>query len=454
MTPRTIALFTPYFDATLPSGGVQLSMDVAREWVAQGHRVHVLTSTRERQLGDLAEAVERGAISLYRVVSEEQVRFTHVPFEDVYEDTCTVLDAVRPDIVHIHNTQGMLSGVRAALDAGTWPCMLTALDYGLLCFNFCLHNGTATPCTGPESVAKCRQCLARGGLRGSARWAGSVMPTSLTRRIWPHYVRLEHFKTAADAQSLMRSVLMDLDAIIAPSPGIAQHLVRYGARQEQVHEILYGVSSSKRVRPAKSDSSVVRLAFFGGSSPIKGLDVLLQAAALLPEGLALELRVFGGDVERRIVETAGPATRRYVRHSPRLGEAFAVAQAEFDAVLVPSQVHENSPLVILEAFANGTPVIAADQIGIRHLVHNGHNGWLVPASLPGAWARTLERAATCRDQLDVMREFAVFSRTTADFVNDVAEVEAALLRTAGLSAHARSLLTHHSEPTPREPVMV
>lgn len=438
MTARTAALITPFFDAGIPGGGVLYSLDVVREWLARGRRVHVLTSARSRTLGDLAAAEREGRLTLHSIADAEQVRFTHVPFDDVYARTAAALAAIRPDVVHVHNTHGVLAAVRAALDAASWPCVLTALDFGLLCFNFRLHDGTAVPCSGPQTVDKCRACLLEGGLAGPARWAGLRMPRSLTRRLWPRYARLEHYKSADAVHALLRSILVDLDAIIAPSPIVADQLIRYGAPPERVHEVLYGVEPDKAARPPKIDAPRVRLAFLGGGEAIKGLDVLLQAAALLPDGLALDVLAFGDDDLRARIDAMGPATRRYVRATPaRFGADLAAAHAELDAVLVPSLWHENSPFVVLEAFANGTPVIAADQAGIRHLVHHDHNGWLVLPGLVRAWAEALHRAVRERDRLRAFREYAHCDRRTAHFVDDLDEIESALHQAADFARHTR-----------------
>lgn len=442
MSLRTVALITPFFDAGTPGGGVLYSVDVVREWLRRGRRVHVLTSTRPRELADLATPLACGDLKLHLVASAEHVRFTHVPFGDVYDAARRELDAIEPDVIHVHNTQGMLSAVRAALDAAEAPTILTALDFGLICLNHCLVDGTPDPCSGPESPRKCRRCLARGGLRGIPGLAARLMPWVLTRRIWPRYVRLEHYKTADGCLDLMRSILRDLDGIVAPSPSLARKLIEYGAPPERVHEVLYGVAPEKVVRPPKTQSDRVRLAFLGGTDPIKGLAVLLEAARRLPEGLSLDILALGGAALAGVLARADARAARYIRAVPaRFGRELGEAHAGFDAVLVPSQCHENSPFVILESFANGTPVIASDQPGIRHLLWEGRNGWLVRADCPQAWAEALARAARNPDELRAMREAAHFDRTTAEFVDDLYEIEAAIRRARALGESVRRVDT-------------
>jgi glycosyltransferase involved in cell wall biosynthesis len=65
-----------------------------------------------------------------------------------------------------------------------------------------------------------------------------------------------------------------------------------------------------------------------------------------------------------------------------------------DVVVVPSLWYENSPNVILEAFAHHIPVIASDLGGMAELVNEGENGLLFkpgdPDSLAGQLRRLLE----------------------------------------------------------------
>jgi glycosyltransferase involved in cell wall biosynthesis len=61
-----------------------------------------------------------------------------------------------------------------------------------------------------------------------------------------------------------------------------------------------------------------------------------------------------------------------------------------DILVLPS-FSENLPMVILEAFAHGIPVISTPVGAIPEVVREGHNGLLVPAGDVAALARALER---------------------------------------------------------------
>jgi glycosyltransferase involved in cell wall biosynthesis len=102
--------------------------------------------------------------------------------------------------------------------------------------------------------------------------------------------------------------------------------------------------------------------------------------------------------------------------------------AHIDAMLVPSIVHENSPFAALESLANGTPVIGSDEPGISHLIAPEHNGWIIPAGQPAAWARAMRDAALQPECIRTMQSTACFRRTTTDFVDDIQKIEMQLCR--------------------------
>lgn len=246
----------------------------------------------------------------------------------------------------------------------------------------------------------------------------------MTRRIWPRFVRMDQMKSATELHAVMRRTLQTARRIIAPSPIVAASLRQYGAAPGRVVEMIYGVAPEKMVRPDKTLSESLRLAFLGGADRIKGLQVLLAASATLPPGLPLDMVACGGDAVRDAIQAAPQAARAYLRHRPLLfDEQLGRAHAEFDAVLVPSLWHENSPFVVLEALANGSPVIAADQAGIRHLVIPDYNGLLLPPGQVDAWANALRRAAEHPATIRRMQPNARFSRPVSAFADDLEEVE-------------------------------
>ena len=420
--PRTL-LISPFFDAALPSGGVLYSVDVTREWLRRGRQVAVICAERDRPLGDLRPYAEDGALTLHPIISAEKVRFTHHPGGNVWQPTTNLIAEFSPDVIHVHNIHGAIPAIHAVSRASA-PVILTALDFGLLCFNFYLYDGTNTPCGEVFSPGACAVCRRRD-IRGAARWLGGALPRALTHAIWPDFVRLDQSKLAPQLHASMKHAMTSVDRFIAPSTIMAERLAAAGVPETRITSIVYGVASEKMVRPDKRPSDVLRLAYLGSAEPVKCLSVLLDAAEQLPDGLPLRIRAMGDDVVRQAIQPASSKVRRYVQHHPLLfGEALAKEHANIDAVLVPSLWHENSPFVVLESLATGTPVIASDQAGIRHLITPEKNGQLIEPGNPNAWAQALTEAAENPDRIRRMQLNATFTRTTADFVDDLERVEA------------------------------
>jgi glycosyltransferase involved in cell wall biosynthesis len=103
--------------------------------------------------------------------------------------------------------------------------------------------------------------------------------------------------------------------------------------------------------------------------------------------------------------------------------------SQFDFVCVPSRWLETGPLVVLEAFAVGVPVLGTDRGGIAELVTHGVDGILVPDSSSIAWAETIGQLASDRSQAAGLRAGIRPPRTMADAASDMAR----LYRRLGIS---------------------
>ena len=165
---------------------------------------------------------------------------------------------------------------------------------------------------------------------------------------------------------------------LAVSAAGAAHLERtWRLRAGAVGTVYCGVDAPL-VEPRPMPAAVVG---FGRPGPRKGFDVFTAVAnALAPEQPALAWRWVGG-------ETA--ARQGAVELAPwQVGIGAHLASAAL--VLVPSRA-EGLPLVLLEAWSMGRPVVASRVGGIPEAVEDGRNGVLLePGNLP-AWVATVRR---------------------------------------------------------------
>ena len=179
-----------------------------------------------------------------------------------------------------------------------------------------------------------------------------------------------------------RRLYSKLSARIAVSEAAAWTAQRfYGGRYRIVPN---GVDlSAARPDPSRPNEEL-KLLFVGRADERKGLPVLLRAfEALRGAGVQARLTVAGPsaeEVEPLLLEPEGVELAGPVDDAEKwrlLGEA--------DVLCAPSLGGESFGMVLTEAFASGTPVVASDIAGYRDVARHGTDSVLVPWGTP--WSR-------------------------------------------------------------------
>jgi phosphatidylinositol alpha-mannosyltransferase len=137
----------------------------------------------------------------------------------------------------------------------------------------------------------------------------------------------------------------------------------------------------------RAESDNLRIVFVGQAVERKGLPLLLRAFEALREAVPCELTVIGPTREELaplLVDDRG------VRALGKVDDARKAAELErADVLCAPSLRGESFGMVLTEAFAAGTPVVASDIAGYRDVVRNGVDGVLVAPADGQALAETL-----------------------------------------------------------------
>lgn len=213
-----------------------------------------------------------------------------------------------------------------------------------------------------------------------------------------------------------QKVINFVDRIIAATPAeLSQLEFLYKADKKKITIIPPGVDIGRFYPMAPEEACDIigapckqkMLLFVGRIEPLKGVDTLLQAIAILHRsGLWEEhphcLTIIGGNPDQQGEDTNAEMTRLQTL-SRTLGledlvlflgkrdqNTLPYYYAAAEAVIVPSH-YESFGMVALEAMACGTPVVASQVGGLAFLVQDETTGFVIPDNDPQALADRLER---------------------------------------------------------------
>jgi glycosyltransferase involved in cell wall biosynthesis len=226
-----------------------------------------------------------------------------------------------------------------------------------------------------------------------------------------------------------------VDHVVAVSQWVSDVLRRNAVPVEKVTLCRQGVDTTTRAqrsRGLREQAGPLKIAYFGRIDYTKGPDLLGRALSMMP-GVAVKVDIFA------IHQSAKPnqvydSLKAHAQQDARLTLRTAIApdavtdiMADYDLIAVPSRWLETGPLVALEAFAAGVPVIGANLGGIAELVRDGVDGVLVAPDDAAAWAATIRRLVNNRHLIDAMRARVEPPRTMNAVADDMATLYAKVL---------------------------
>jgi glycosyltransferase involved in cell wall biosynthesis len=300
------------------------------------------------------------------------------------------LEEIQPDIVHFQHLQGLSIDlpVVAKKHCGV---VLGLYDYWLMCPTTHFLNSDGEICNN-LSPKNCWNCL-------SMKWCNLVS----ARQLISHHILKKTYESfgvnrIANRLTCIKQSVKCADKLLVASETIIGKFVKNGFINEsdlkdgRVALIHHGVDTCSLSKVRKTPSDNTRFGYVGTFGERKGLHVLIEAFNKLGDANA-ELKIYGSNkldpsnrYHRNLIEKS--------KNNPKIrfmGPFCDVKDpySNVDVLVVPSVTYEGYGLVVQEAFAAKTPVIASNIGALNESVEHMKNGLLFEVNNSNDLARKM-----------------------------------------------------------------
>ncbi|MBI5650358.1 MAG: glycosyltransferase family 4 protein [Chloroflexi bacterium] len=312
------------------------------------------------------------------------------------------LRAIKPDLVHITSCITLSASVIAPIKRARLPLVISLTDFWFICPRVTLLRSDQQPCDGQVTEWDCLECLLRG--TKIEHWSQRIFPKPIAINLLTGIAKTDAFARlpglrgmALDIharRAVMHQALAQADRVLIASQ-VGLDLFRGAGFALPIDIVHYGHDLSwLDAYHGKTPSRAIRFGFSGQIAPMKGPQLLIESFRTIAQDDAARLLIYGNldkdpafGQHLRALANQHPAIefRGTYAHT-----ASAQVFGEMDVLVVPS-LWNDYPLIINEAFATGTPVIASDFGGMSEFVKHETNGLLFKRGDPDDLARQLKR---------------------------------------------------------------
>ena len=283
----------------------------------------------------------------------------------------SAVKAHRPDAVHVHNT---FAAASASVYRAVGMLVVQSLhNYRLFC----------APATAFRDSHACTDCLGR-----TVPW-----PAVAHRCVQGSLSRSLVAATALTFHRVVRTYDRAIGAYVALTEFQRRLMADGGLPRDRIEVI------PNFLEPDPGVENIERrgVTYVGRLSPEKGIGQLLEAA----KAASAMIRIIGAGPLHDDVNRAAQAGL-VVAAGPKCSADVVSEMRRAVSVVVPSIWFEGFPMVVIEAFATGTPVIASRIGSLADIVEDGVTGLLTRPEDPDDLARQIRWALEHPDHMAEM----------------------------------------------------
>ena len=264
-----------------------------------------------------------------------------------------LISEIRPDIAHIHLYKGTLTpSILEVLKINNIPIIISLHDYGLLCPHNLMLDGKMNICSKCVNGSSLNCITNKCNRNNLFLSAVSSFEYIFHKTFFP----FEKY----------------FDKIITVS--------KFGFQMHQKSKSLYDkidhlYNFYPDLNQTKINSNKGKyIIYFGRLSAEKGVETLFDAWLMKERKSQLKIVGTGELFEELYRKSIGSSTIEMLGF--KSGDELNTLIKEASFIIVPSEWYENNPLTIIEAYANGKPVIGSNVGGIPEIINDGDTGFL------------------------------------------------------------------------------
>lgn len=377
--------FPPHY-----TGGAEWRAHRTAKWLqSQGHTVQVIcvesvsdTSTADlRWIDEEFDSLRVRRLFLNLPNAPDSVKWEYDnPWIEAH--LSQYLAEVKPDILHLISGYLMTAAAIKAARSQPIPIVATLTDFWFLCQRHTLYRTSGKVCT-ENSPLDCLRCTLEEQRR--FRFPAQKVPL-LADVVWgwaqSHPAVAERVTKVEERVATLRAALNEVNVAICPSNFLKQTYESKGFGAKSMRFIRQGLAHVPQYPLKKSPSTQLRIGYIGQIASHKGVHVLIEAFLQLHSmsKVAPLLKLYGDvsqfpDFYRNLQKKVG-LDKQIQFMGTFSNHQISQIYEEIDVLVVPSIWYENSPNVILEAFAHQTPVVTSDLGGMAELVIDQKTGLL------------------------------------------------------------------------------